>query len=62
MSGFGELFRSGMFIGRRGVEMSGRDGKKDALVLKAHDRSVFTRLHLKSILPAYPHAALLHYQ
>ena len=47
---------------QKGVEMSGRDGKKDALVLKAHDRSVFTRLHLESILPAYPHAALLHYQ
>ena len=38
--------------------MSGRDGKKGALVLKVHDRSAFTRLHQKSILPAFPHAAL----
>ena len=44
------------------VEKGGRGGKKGALILKVHDRSVFTRLHLKSILPAYPHAALLHYQ
>ena len=52
MSGFGELFRSGMFIGRRGVEMSGRDGKKDALVLKVHDGAAFTRLHFESVLLA----------
>ena len=38
--------------GQKGVEMSGRGRKKDALVLKVHDRSVFTRLHLESILPA----------
>ena len=51
MSGFGVLFGQGCSLAEVGGNER-RDGKKEALVLKVHDRSVFTRLHLESILPA----------
>ena len=46
---------------QKGVEKGRRDEKKGALVLKVHDRSIFTHLHLESILPAHPHVALPHH-
>ena len=46
---------------QKGVEMSGRDGKKAVPVLKVHDGAALTRLHLESILPAFLHTAFPHH-